>query len=182
MRGDSVRRQLLEGRRSGGASVPAVPGDLRALDRLSDGQLAACELLVWQGLTLERIAQRLAVDAAVVRRWFRDPVFVAGCNELVRAYCGGQLVPLALFRVRGLLSDPRLSMRDAVSAGRFLAELAGLYRTGAPEAGTYAPGPLVSGRSIGEMSAAELASVAARGQQALARLASSSENSSGPLD
>jgi hypothetical protein len=67
-----------------------------------------------------------------------------------------------------------------VSAGRFVAELAGLYRTGAPEAGTFAPGPLVSGRSIGEMSAAELARVAAAGQHALARLASEKETS--PLD
>jgi len=159
-------------------------GDLRALDRLSDAQLAGCELIAWQGLPIERVAQRLAIDVAQVRRWFRDPVFIAALNELQRSIAAGQLLPLAMLRVRQLLCDARLTLRDAVHAGRFVAEIAGLYRTGAPEAGIYAPGPLTSGRNIGEMSAAELTRVAAAGQAALARLASEtvSENETSPLD
>ena len=180
--GAMARRTMLGQRRGDPAGIGA--GDLRALERLSDGQLAAVELVTWQGLTAERVAQRIGVEGVVVRRWFRDPVFIAACNELVRAYCSGQLVPLALFRVRQLLTDPRLSLRDAVHAGRFVAELAGLYRTGAPEAGAYAPGPVVSGRSVAEMSAAELARVAAAGQAALARLSAeiSDDPLSNPLD
>lgn len=164
-----------------GAEGAEVGGMLRALDRLSVPQLAAAEVIAWQGLPVDRVAQRLNVDVAQVRRWFRDPVFIAGINELTRAIAAGQLVPLALARVRGLLCDPRLTLRDAVSAGRFVSEVAGLYsKMGGPEAGLFAPGPLVSGRSIGEMSAAELARVAAAGRAALARLAS--ENETSPLD
>jgi hypothetical protein len=159
--------------------------ELRALDRLSDGQLAAAELVIWQGLDVARVAARLGADPASVRRWFRDPVFIAGCNELTRAYCAGQLVPLGLQRIRYMLGQQAVRLRDAVTATRFVAELAGLYqnRTG-PEAGVYAPGPLVSGRSIADMSAADLARAAATGAAALARLSvgDSVEVDPNPLD
>lgn len=145
-------------------------GDLRSLERLSDGQLIAAELLIYLGLPDFRIAQRMQLDLATIRRWFRDPVFIAACNELTRAYCASQLVPLGLYRIRQAMADPFCKARDAVAATRFVAELAGLYRTGAPEAGAYAPGPVGPAKPIAEMTREELARLMVQGQQAQARL------------
>jgi hypothetical protein len=173
MTGDSIatrnRRQLAPSaaRRNGTADVFA---DLRSVDRLSDAQLIAAELLIYTGLPEFRIAQRMNLEPAILRRWFRDPVFIAACNELTRAYAAGQLVPLGLYRLRAMMSDPFAKLRDVVHATRFAAELAGLYRTGAPEAGTFAPGPAAPLKPLAEMSREELHRLMIQGQQAQDRL------------
>src|SRR5262245_31985055 len=119
--GATQRRELMPSaaRASGAVERMARGGELRALDRLSDPQLMAVEMMVLWGLSPERVAKRLAVDASVIRFWMRDSVFSAAANELLRSYCAGQLVPLALMRVRQLLCDPMLKVRDAVHCGRW---------------------------------------------------------------
>src|SRR5262245_22257085 len=117
MRGEASagdkQRQQLSARRATAAEHIARGSDLRALDRLSDHQLMAVEMMVLWGLSPDRIAKRLGIDGAAVRMWLRDAVFQAAANELIRSYASGQLVPLALLRVRQLLADPFLKMRDA---------------------------------------------------------------------
>jgi hypothetical protein len=144
--------------------------DLRALERLSDAQLAAVECLVWLGLPDFRIAQRIGIDLATLRRWFRDPVFIAAANELTRAYAAGQLVPLGLFRLRQVLNDPFAKPRDIIAATRFAAELAGLSTAGAPEAGQFAPGSMLPSKPLADLSREELHRLMIQGQAAQRRL------------
>lgn len=156
--------------------------ETRALDRLNDGQLAAVECLIWLGLPDFRIAQRLGIDLPIIRRWFRDPVFIAAANELTRAYAAGQLVPLGLFRLRQVLADPWAKPRDIIAATRFAAELAGLAGAGAPEAGQFAPGRLLPGKPLEELSRDELHRLMVQGQAAQDRLlGDSAETIADPL-
>jgi hypothetical protein len=170
------------GKQAAGIGVRTAYGDRRALDKLTDGQLAACELIVFYGLSAGRVAVRIGIDESTVRRWIREPLFTAACLELTRSYAAGQLVPLALFRARQLLMEPGLKIRDVVALGRFVADLAGLTVTGAPAAGAFAPVPENHGRSLDDLSAAELAAASARAQAALAELIDSESDSAGPLD
>jgi hypothetical protein len=142
-------------------------GDLRALDRLTDAQLAAVELMVYHGLWASQIARRLLLDVETVRRWLREPLFAAAVIELQRAYAAAQLVPFGLYRIREEMARPDAKLRELVQATRFAAELAGYYLTGAPEAGAYAPGQATPGRPLAEMSRAELERLAAVGQARL---------------
>lgn len=161
-------------------------GELRSLDRLNDAQLAAVELFIFQGLTIGRVSRRLGLDDITVRAWFRDPVFIAAANELTRAYCAGQLVPLALGRMRQMMTDPFAKLSDVIRAGRFAAELGGLIAPGsrghAAEAGLYAPSDVAgAGRSISDLSAAELALTAERGARAIQELTDSDDDTVDPL-
>jgi hypothetical protein len=142
-------------------------GSLRALDRLTDAQLAAAELFIVHGLAPGGVARRIGVAPETVRAWMRSPVFTAACNELCRGYAASQLVPLALVRVRQLLLDPGLKLRDAVAAGRFAAELAGLGGSAA-EGGRFAPS--TSTKPVADMSAEELRRAMLQGQAAQSRL------------
>lgn len=160
----------------------AEAGNGRAIDRLTDGQLIAAELLVYLGLPDFRIAQRMGLELATLRRWLRDPLFVAACNELTRAYCAGQLVPLGLFRVRQLLSDPFAKLGEVVRATRFAAELAGLTgKQFTPEAGAFAPHNAAPSRPLSELTRDELHKLMIAGQQAQARLLDSAEDIADPL-
>jgi hypothetical protein len=72
-----------------------------------------------------------------------------------------------LVRVRQLLLDPGLKLRDAVAAGRFAAELAGLGGSAA-EGGRFAPS--TSTKPVADMSAEELRRAMLQGQAAQSRL------------
>lgn len=158
-------------------------GMVRAVERLTDSQLIAAELLIYVGLPDFRIAQRMGLDTATIRRWLREPVFMAACAELTRAYCAGQLVPLGLYRIRSLMSDPFLKIGDAVKATRFVAELAGLTgKQFVPEQGAFAPGPVAAGRPLSELSRDDLHRLMIAGQQAQQRLEdNSAEDIADPL-
>ena len=183
LEGKSLQAEpMVRQHRSGGITAANGRGGLgfadglRALDRLSDGQLAAVECLIWLGLPDFRIAQRLGIDLTTIRRWFRDPVFIAASNELTRAYAAGQLVPLGLFRLRQVLNDPFAKPRDIVAATRFAAELAGLSSAGAPEAGQFSPAPMAPGKPLSDLSRDELHRLMVQGLAAQQRLVDASES------
>jgi len=161
--GLALRRVAAANRRGVGPGA----GDLRALDRLTDAQLGAVELMVYHGLWASQIARRLALDVETVRRWLREPIFAAAVIELQRAYAAAQLVPFGLFRIREEMARPDAKLRDLVQATRFAAELAGYYLTGTPEAGAFAPGAPQPGKVLAEMSRSELERLAAVGQARL---------------
>lgn len=150
-----------------GRQVGPGVADLRALDRLTDAQLSAVELMVHHGLWVAQVARRLALDVETVRRWLREPLFTAAVIELQRATAAAQLVPVGLARIREEMTKPETKLRDLVTATRFAAELAGYYLTGAPEAGAYAPGGTAPGKTLSEMSRAELERLATVGMQRL---------------
>src|SRR6185369_5628522 len=100
--------------------------------------------------------------------------------------CAGQLVPLGLFQIRRLLSDPYLKMRDAATATKLAAELAGLYAS-AQEAGDFAPGaPQGSGgsggKAIADMSSEELRHAMQQGLHAQRRLSDAIEADTAQLE
>jgi len=143
------------------------PAEMRALDRLSDGQLAAVELIVHQGLWAGQIARRLAVPIESVRAWIREPLFSAAVIEMTRAVAAAQLVPYGLARIRQEMARPDAKLRELVQASRFAAELAGMYATGTPLSGAYAPGSVQPGKPLSEMTRAELERLASTGLQRL---------------
>ena len=153
-------------------------GNLSAVDRLGDAQLAAVQARVFLGWNTRRIAERLGVARETVELWFRDPVTIAAGLELQRAFLAAEILPLGLHRLRRELASPVTKAADVVRIVRLAADLAGM------PGGVGAHGPGIFGgensagggaaggtRPLDECSADELRQIADQGRAALDRLA-----------